>query len=72
MKSQSGNNSGVFERLSHRMNNSYDRSKLMIENSKNLTNELFDPETGQELFKPKIGRAPRGRQYYKPGADLYK
>lgn len=46
MKSQSGNNSGVFERLSHRMNNSYDRSKLMIENSKNLTNELFDPETG--------------------------
>jgi len=38
--------SDVFDRLSYRMNNSYDRSKLMMENSKNLTNELFDPETG--------------------------
>lgn len=54
------------------MSSSYDRSKLMMENSKGLTNDLFDPETGQEYFKPKIGRGPttRGRRE-DPGADLY-
>lgn len=68
---KSNGTSDVFERLSHRMNNSYDRSKLLMEHSKNLTNDLFDPETGQEYFKPKVGRAPRGRRDYKPGVDLY-
>jgi hypothetical protein len=68
---KSNGSSDVFDRLSHRMNNSYDRSKLMMENSKSLTNDLFDPETGQEYFKPKVGRAPRGRQQYRPGQDLY-
>lgn len=52
------------------MNNSYDRSKLMMQHSKNLTNDLCDPETGQEYFKPKVGRGPRGTNY-KPGKDLY-
>ena len=32
-----------------------------MENSRSLTNDLFDPETGQELFKPRINRGPRGR-----------
>jgi len=60
------------------MNSSYDRSKLCLENSKNLTNDLFDPETGQEYFKPITGRAPRGRQGYgrqrskNLGEDLYR
>ena len=52
------------------MNNSYDRSKLLMENSKSLTNDLFDPETGQEFFKPRVGRGPvrgRSRQNYNPG-----
>jgi hypothetical protein len=44
--------SEVYDRLSNKMNNSYDRSKFMLENSKSLTNELFDPETGQEYFVP--------------------
>ena len=62
MSMKSDDQSGVFDRLSHRMNDSYDRSKLMMENSKGLTNELCDPETGQEYFKPRVGRGPRGRQ----------
>lgn len=41
-----------------------------MQHSKNLTNDLFDPETGQELFKPKVGRGPRGTNY-RPGVDLY-
>ena len=41
-----------------------------------LNNDLCDPETGQEYFKPRVGRAPRGRT--KPsdnvsaGKHLYK
>ena len=27
-----------------------------------MTNDLYDPETGQELFKPKVGRGPRNQQ----------
>ena len=38
--------SGVFERLSNRMANSQERSRVLLENSHSLTNELFDPETG--------------------------
>lgn len=73
MRSEAGSNS-VYERLSQRLNSSQDRSRLLIENSKSLTNELFDPETGQALFHPKIGRAPRGRSRSKnqnPGDKLY-
>ena len=43
------------------MSSSYDRSKLCIENSKGLMNDLYDPDTGLEYFKPQVGRAPRGR-----------
>ena len=43
------------------MANSHERSQVLLENSHSLTNDLFDPETGQELFKPIVGRAPRGR-----------
>jgi len=49
-KNQSMRSSGtndVYNRLSHRMNSSYDRSKLLIENSRTLNNDLCDPETGQ-------------------------
>lgn len=45
-----------------------------MENSRSLTNELFDPETGQALFHPRTGRAPRGRprsSYKNPGEKLY-
>jgi len=72
------NRGNVYERLSQNLTNSYDRSKLCLENSKNLTNDLFDPETGQQYFKPLIGRAPRGREGYgrnrskNLGEDLYK
>jgi hypothetical protein len=45
---------------------------MCIENSRSLTNELFDPETGQALFHPRTGRAPKGRQRSKnPGEKLY-
>lgn len=45
---------------------------MLLENSKNLTNDLFDPETGQEYFKPKVGRGPIGQMRYKnPGDQLY-
>ena len=56
----------VFERLSNRLNSSCDRSRIVIENSRSLNNELFDPETGQELFKPLIGRAPK---HHQPGSS---
>jgi len=36
----------VFERLSQRMKSSKERSRMCIENSRSLTNELHDPETG--------------------------
>jgi hypothetical protein len=46
---------------------------MCIENSRSLTNELFDPETGQQLFKPKVGRGPRGRARSKDtGGNLYR
>lgn len=46
---------------------------MCIENSRSLTNELFDPETGQQLFKPKVGRGPRGRARSKDtGSSLYR
>ena len=54
------------------MNDSQDRSRILIENSKNLNNDLFDPETGQELFKPRVGRAPLHQIRAKdPGMQLY-
>ena len=31
---------------------------MMLAHSKTLTNDLYDPETGQQLFKPKVGRGP--------------
>ena len=31
----------------------------MLANSQTLSNDLYDPETGQELFKPQVGRGPR-------------
>lgn len=34
---------------------------MMLANSQTLTNDLYDPETGQEFFKPRVGRAPRDR-----------
>jgi hypothetical protein len=72
------NRADVYERLSQNLTTSFDRSKLCLENSKNLTNDLFDPETGQQFFKPQIGRAPRGREGYgrnrskNLGEDLYR
>ena len=73
MRSEGGSNS-VYDRLSQRLNSSQDRSRMLIENSRSLTNELFDPETGQALFQPQVGRAPRGRTREKnqnPGEKLY-
>jgi hypothetical protein len=76
-----GGRAAVFDRLSQgaRMNSSYDRSKLCLDNSKHLTNDLFDPETGQEYFKPRVGRGPVGPKKWerdsadqKPGANLYR
>jgi len=61
MKGPFTGDSSVFERLSNRYADSHQRSKVLLENSHNLTNDLFDPETGQELFKPNIKRGPRGR-----------
>jgi hypothetical protein len=59
----------VFERLA----SSQDRSRICIENSNSLSNDLFDPETGQAFFKPKVGRGPRGRSRSKePGEQLYR
>lgn len=49
----------VFERLSQGLNSSRERSQMMMANSQTLTNDLYDPETGQQFFKPKVGRAPR-------------
>jgi len=31
---------------------------MMLANSKTLSNDLYDPETGQQLFHPQVGRAP--------------
>lgn len=31
----------------------------MLANSQTLSQDLYDPETGQQLFKPKIGRGPK-------------
>ena len=47
----------------------------MLAHSKTLTNDLYDPETGQQLFHPKVGRGPN---HYRPQAgtktseNLYK
>ena len=35
---------------------------MCMANSQTLTNELYDPDTGQELFKPRITRGPRSVQ----------
>ena len=44
-----------------------------MENSRSLNNELFDPETGQSLFQPMVGRGPRGRSRSKDANDqLYR
>lgn len=51
----------IFERLSQGLNSSRERSQMMMANSQTLSNDLYDPETGQELFKPKIGRGPRNQ-----------
>lgn len=52
--------SAIFDRLSQgNLNSSRERSQMMLANSNTLTNELYDPETGQQLFKPKVGRAPQ-------------
>lgn len=72
MKNSSGAKH-VFQRLSHRMNSSQDRKRMYMENSRSLNNELFDPETGQTLFKPKVGRGPRGRSRSKDANEqLYR
>jgi len=45
-----------------------------MENSKTLTNDLHDPETGQAFFHPRTGRAPKNnyeRQKY-PETQLYR
>ena len=34
---------------------------MCIENSNTLSNDLFDPDTGQALFHPRVGRGPRGQ-----------
>ena len=51
----------LFERLSQGLSSSRERSQLLLANSQTLTNDLYDPETGQELFKPKVGRGPRNK-----------
>ena len=40
---------------------------MCMANSQTLTNELYDPDTGQEFFKPKIGRGPRSQQRPRTG-----
>lgn len=55
MKQQSQQTkSAIFGKL----NTSRERSQMMMANSKTLSNDLYDPETGQALFQPKVGRAP--------------
>eukprot|EP00354_Favella_ehrenbergii_P006196 CAMPEP_0170455192 /NCGR_PEP_ID=MMETSP0123-20130129/3223_1 /TAXON_ID=182087 /ORGANISM="Favella ehrenbergii, Strain Fehren 1" /LENGTH=123 /DNA_ID=CAMNT_0010718217 /DNA_START=2437 /DNA_END=2808 /DNA_ORIENTATION=- len=45
--------SAFFDRLSQGgLNTSRERSQMMMANSKTLSNDLYDPETGQALFKP--------------------
>ena len=45
--------SAIFDRLSQcGMNSSRERSQMMLANSNTLTNDLYDPETGQQLFHP--------------------
>ena len=34
---------------------------MLMANSQTLSQDLYDPETGQEFFKPKIGRGPRNQ-----------
>lgn len=48
----------VFEKLSQGLGSSRERSQACLAHSQNLSNDLYDPETGQEFFKPKTGRAP--------------
>ena len=52
---------------------------MLLANSQTLTNDLYDPETGQELFKPKVGRGPKqasrpqvARTSESAGQHLYK
>ena len=58
-RDQEQDRSAIFDRLSQGgLNSSRERSQLMLANSNNLTNDLYDPETGQQYFQPKVGRAP--------------
>jgi hypothetical protein len=43
------------------LSTSRERSQLLLANSQTLTNDLYDPETGQELFRPKVGRGPKNK-----------
>lgn len=48
---------------------------MMLANSHTLTNDLYDPETGQQLFHPQVGRAPQQRRPAPgkgTGENLYK
>ena len=48
---------------------------MMLAHSKNLTNDLYDPETGQQFFQPQVGRAPtagRPRAGQGTSDNLYK
>lgn len=39
----------------------------MLANSKTLSHDLYDPETGQEFFHPKVGRGPQQQLRPKAG-----
>jgi hypothetical protein len=47
-----------FDRANSR-DNSYRKNK---QHNTTLNNDLFDPESGQPFFKPKVGRGPK-KQY---------
>ena len=40
---------------------------MCMANSQTLTNDLYDPDTGQEFFQPRVGRGPRS--YHRPSAN---
>ncbi|CDW91726.1 UNKNOWN [Stylonychia lemnae] len=56
MESKDPNKTGMsnFDRA-----NSRDNSMRKNKNNTTLNNDLFDPESGQPFFKPKVGRGPR-------------
>ena len=53
-----------FQRRNNSLGGEGNRS---VKNSTTLNNDLFDPDSGQPFFKPKVGRGPKNQSRPSPG-----